>query len=148
MSLLELFRGGEHNRAISYFSSLVKIAFTDNALEKAEFEFLKKMAIKLNIDDAQFTKILENPDKHPIKAPFDYNDRIEQLYYFTQMIFMDDDIDIDEVLLVRKLIVGLGFPAKNAEKLADEAIHLVMNDNNLDDFTEAIKVVNSQDIND
>ncbi len=148
MSILDLFTGGERNRAISYFSSLVKMAFSDGALEKKELDFLQKMAVKFNIEDAEFTRILENPEKHPIKAPLDYNDRIEQLYYFTQMIFMDETVDMSEVKLLRRLAVGIGFPVKNVEKVADEAIHLVMNKRDLEEFTEAIKTVNSQDIYD
>ncbi len=100
------------------------------------------MAFELDISSIEFTKILRNPDKYPMDPPLDYNDRIEQLYFFTNMIFSDDKIKLDEVKLVRSLAVGLGFPTDNVEKVTDEAIHLVMNDNNLHDFSKAIKQVN------
>ncbi len=142
MSLLDLFTSGEHQKAKSYFAALVNIAFADGNMEKHELEFLNRMAIKLGISDEEYVKILENPNIYPIDSPLDYNDRIEQLYNFTRMIFSDDEIKLDEVKLVRRLAVGLGFPVKNAEKITDEAIHLIVNGNDLDNFTESIKAVN------
>lgn len=142
MSLLDLFTSGEHKKAKSYFAALVDIAFSDGNMEKPELEFLQKMSLNLGISNDEFVKILENPSKYPIDSPLDYNDRIEQLYNFTRMIFSDEEIKLDEVKLVRRLAIGLGFPVKNAEKITDEAIHLIMNKNDLDDFTESIKAVN------
>ena len=59
------------------------------------------------------------------------------------MIFSDNEVKLNEAKLVQQIAIGLGFPVDNAEKLTDEAIHLIMNDNNLDDFTRCIKEVNS-----
>lgn len=39
-------------------------------------------------------------------------------------------------------MIGLGFPLENAEKVTDEAIHLILNNNDLEDFSKAIKKVN------
>jgi len=143
MSFLDLFTSGEHKKARTYFSALIKIAFADGSMDKKELEFLEKMAHKLDISDSEFTKILEHPDDYPIDSPLDYNDRIEQLFNLTHMIASDDEIKLDEAKIVRKLAVGLGFPVKNVEKVTDEAIHLVINQNNLEDFNKAIKVVNA-----
>jgi len=143
MSLLDLFTSGEHKKARSYFAALVKIAFADDAMDKDELKYLENMASRMGIHDDEFTKILEHPEKYPLESPLDYNDRIEQLYRFIHMIYSDEEIKLNEVEVVRKLAVGLGFPTDNADKVTDEAIHLVMNSNDLDDFTRAIKQVNS-----
>jgi uncharacterized tellurite resistance protein B-like protein len=142
MSLLDLFTSGEHKKSKSYFAALVKIAFADEAMDKEELQYLEKMALKMGISDSDFTKILEHPEKYPIDSPLDYNDRIEQLFNFTKMIYSDDEVKLDEVKVMRRLTAGLGFPTDNVDKVADEAIHLIMNDNGLDDFTKAIKQVN------
>jgi len=142
MSLLDLFTSGEHKKAKTYFAALVKIAFADGAMDKRELKYLEKMALSLDISDTEFTKILEYPDKYPIDPPLDYNDRIEQLFNLTRMVFSDNEVKLNEARIVQRLAVGLGFPVDNAEKLTDEAIHLVMNNNNLDAFTKAIKQVN------
>jgi len=143
MSLLDLFTSGKHKKAKTYFADLVTIAFADSSLEKHELQYLEKMAYKLDISDSEFTRILEHPEKYMGETPIAYDERIEQLYFFTHMIYADDEVQIDEVKAMRKIAVGLGFPVKNAEVIADEAIHLVMNDNSLPDFTAAIKAVNT-----
>lgn len=142
MSLLDLFTSGEHIRARSYFAGLIQIAFADGSLDKKELKYLENMAFKLDITSSEFSKILAHPEKYPMDPPLDYNDRIEQLYNFTNMVFSDNEVKLDEVKLVRSLITGLGFPLDNVEKVTDEAIHLVMNNNSLHDFSKAIKQVN------
>ena len=142
MSLLDLFTSEAHKKARTYFSALVKIAFADGELDRKELKYLEKMAYQLDISDSEFTKILEYPEKYPLETPLDYDERIEQLYNFTNMVKSDDEIKFDEAFVVRKLAVALGFPTNNVEKVTDEAIHLVLNDNNLEDFNQAIKEVN------
>ena len=58
------------------------------------------------------------------------------------MIYADSEVSGDEAKVLRRICVGLGFPTDNAEKVADEAIHLILNDNDLEDFAKAIKYVN------
>ena len=58
------------------------------------------------------------------------------------MIFADEEVAKEEVGILRKIALALNFSDKNVEKVCDEAIHLVLNDNDLDDFTTAIKNVN------
>lgn len=143
MSLLDLFTSGKHRKAKTYFADLVKIAFADGAMDKNELRYLEKMADKLDISDSEFTKILEHPDKYTGETPISYDERIEQLYYFTNMILADNEVKLDEVKVIRKIAVGLGFPVKNVEVIADEAIFLVMNGNSLKDFNASIKAVNT-----
>ncbi len=142
MSLLDLFTSGEHKKAKSYFAALVKIAFIDSSMSDEELRYLERMSMNMGLSSDEFVKILNYPDKYPLDPPLDYNDRIEQLYNLTTMIFSDNEVKLDEVKLVRSLAVGLGFPTDNAEKITDEAIHLIMNNNTLHDFAKAIKQVN------
>lgn len=142
MSLLDLFTSGEHKKAKSYFAALVKIAFVDSSMSDEELRYLEKMSMNMGLSSDEFVKILKYPDKYPLDPPLDYNDRIEQLFNLTNMIFSDNEIKLDEVKLVRSLAIGLGFPTDNAEKITDEAIHLIMNKNNLHDFAKSIKQVN------
>ena len=142
MSLLDLFTSDSHKKSRTYFAALVKIAFADGAMDKDELKYLETMAGRMGISDSEFTKILEHPEKYPIDSPLDYDDRIEQLYNLVRMVFYDEEVKLNEVKVVRSLAIGLGFPTDNTDKITDEAIHLVMNNNDLDDFTAAIKEVN------
>ncbi len=142
MSIIDYFAKGEQKRNYGLFSYLVRIAKVDDVVTEGEEKFLKKVAFKLNIPESKTEEIIKNPKKFPMNAPYSYEDRIERLYRLTQMIYADGTPTIDEVNIMKKAIVALGFPTDNVDKLASEAVHLVMNDNDLEDFTQAIKNVN------
>ncbi|WP_299833987.1 TerB family tellurite resistance protein [uncultured Tenacibaculum sp.] len=143
MSISDLYASGKHKQEIGYFASVVKIALADNNITEGEQGLLDRAARKLNITEEEYKKILENPDSYPVNPPVGYHESIERLYLLTKMIFADDDVTKKEVVLLRKVATALTFPLDNVEKVCDEAIHLVMNNNDLEDFTTAIKKVNS-----
>ena len=143
MSISDLYSTGKHKQEIGHFTSIVKIAFADGKVTKGEEKQLLRVAKRLNISLEEFKLITKNPDKFPVNPPVSYNDRIERLYRLTKMIFADNNVDLKEVTLMRKIAIGLNFSLENAEKVCDEAIHLVMNNNDLDTFISAIKKVDS-----
>ena len=143
MSISDLYSSGKHKQEIGHFASIVKIAKIDNIITEGEQQLLDNAAKNLNITSEEYSDILKNPEKYPVNAPISYDERIERLYRLTKMIFADDSIDKNEVSLLRKIAIALQFPVDNAEKVCDEAIHLILNDNDLDDFTSAIKNVNA-----
>jgi uncharacterized tellurite resistance protein B-like protein len=142
MSIYELFPSGKHKQEIGHFASVVKMALVDNTITEGEQKLLDRTAKNLNISEEEYKTILKNPEAYPINPPVGYDESIERLYRLTKMIFADDNVNKDQVILMRKITTALSFPLDNVEKVCDEAIHLVMNNNDLDDFTEAIKKVN------
>ncbi|MCH3881360.1 MULTISPECIES: TerB family tellurite resistance protein [Tenacibaculum] len=142
MSISDLYSSGKHKQEIGHFASVVKIAKADGKISEGEEKLLLRAAKKLNISLEEFKIITANPEKFPVNPPVSYDERIERLYRLTKMIFADDEAELVEVKLMRKIAVGLHFSTENAEKVCDEAIHLVLNNNDLDSFTEAIKTVN------
>jgi len=142
MSISDLYSSGAHKRDLGHFSNIVKLALADDIITDEEQRLLDRMARRLDISDQDYKTILKNPTKYSMNPPVDYDRRIERLYNLTKMIFADSEVTGDEAKVMRKVAVGLGFPTDNAEKVVDEAIHLAMNDNGLEDFTKAIKRVN------
>ncbi len=142
MSISDLYSSGAHKNNMGHFACIVKLAMADDVITEGEQDLLKSLAKRLNISAEEYKKIAKNPDKYPINPPVSYDARIERLYNLTQMIFADDEVSKDEVSVLQRVAVGLGFPQDNAEKVSDEALHLVMNDNGLEDFMKAIKRVN------
>jgi hypothetical protein len=59
------------------------------------------------------------------------------------MILVVGEVDVLQVKLLRKVAIGLHFPFDNVNKLCDEAILLVTNENDLVNFTAVIKIVDS-----
>ncbi|MFY7670677.1 TerB family tellurite resistance protein [Tenacibaculum sp. MEBiC06402] len=142
MSISDLYSSGKHKQEIGHFASVVKMALIDNTITEGEQKLLDRTAKNLNISEEEYKTILKNPSAYPLNPPVGYDESIERLYRLTKMIFADDEVSKDQVILMRKIATALSFPMDNVEKVCDEAIHLVMNDNDLDDFTEAIKKVN------
>ena len=142
MSISDLYSSGAHKRDLGHFSNIVKLALADDIITDEELLLLDRMARRLNISDSDFKRVLIKPEKYAMNPPVGYEKRIERLFNLTKMIFADSEVTGDEAQVMRKVAIGLGFPTDNAEKVVDEAIHLAMNDNDLEDFTKAIKRVN------
>ncbi len=143
MAISDLYSSGKHKQEIGHFASIVKLAKSNGIISEGEQKLLDSASKKLNINEIEYAEILKNPEKYPVNPPINYDERIERLYRLTKMIFADEHVDKDQVSLMQKIAVALQFPTDNVEKVCDEAIHLVMNDNDLDDFTSAIKKVNA-----
>lgn len=143
MSISDLYSSGAHNKNISHFANIVRLALADNIIKKGEQKLLNRMAKNLGITKEEFKDILKNHQDYPIKPPVSYDERIERLFNLTRMIMADNKISKQQIVLLQRISIGLGFPKNNVKKINYEAIHLVMNDTNLDEFTRVIKEVNS-----
>lgn len=143
MSISDLYTSGKHKQEIGHFASIVKVAIVDGIITDGEQQLLDRTAKRLNISEEEYKAILKHPEKYPLNPPVSYVESIERLYRVTKMIFADGHVDKNQVILLRKTAIALSIPLDNVEKVADEAIHLVMNNNDLDDFTTAIKKVNA-----
>ncbi len=144
MAIADYFAKGEQKRNLGLFAYLVRIAKADEIISEGEKKLLKRTAFLLGIPESKYKEIIKNPNNYTLNTPYNYDERIERLYRLTQMIYADDTADIDEVNVLKKAIVALGFPTDNVDKIASEAVHLIMNDNDLEDFTKAIKNVNAE----
>lgn len=142
MSISDIYSSGKHKQELGHFASIVKIAQSDGIIATEELNLLQRAARKLHINEEEYESILKNPNKYPVNPPVNYDERIERLYRLTQMIFADNSVDPAQVVLLRKIAVALQFPLGNVEKVCDESLHLVMNNNDLDDYIIAIKKVN------
>lgn len=133
---------GEQKRNLSYFASIVKLALADGVITEGEEKLLKRLAKRFHILENKYKEILKNPEKYPVSTPYNYDERIEHLFDLAKIVCADDEVTSKETEVLRKICIGLGFQLDNIEKVTDEAIHLVLNDNDLEDFTKAIKYVN------
>ena len=133
---------GEQKRNLSYFASIIRLALADGVITEGEEKLLKKMAKRFHILESKYKEILEDPEKYPVSTPHNYDERIEHLFDLTKMVYADDEVTGEEAGVLRRICVGLGFPLNNVEKVTDEAIHLILNDSDLEDFTKSIKYVN------
>ena len=142
MGLSDYNLSGEQKRNIAHFASIVRLALADDVITEGEEKLLKRLANRFHILEEKHKEILENPNEYSQVTPHSYDERIAHLYDLAMMVFADGEASKLESEVLRKICIGLGFSVNNAEKVTDEAIHLILNDSDLDDFTKAIKQVN------
>ena len=144
MSISDLFDSGFRNRNKGHFSAIVRVALSDGGISPEEKHFLDKLAIKLEISQAEYEEILENPLKYPVNPPFMHTHRLERLYdlarmVYTQMSMLWQKKSID---LLTRFALALGFTAGNVNYIVDKALKLVDMNVDLDTFTYEMQHMN------
>ncbi|TBN03928.1 TerB family tellurite resistance protein [Hyunsoonleella flava] len=142
MSFSNLFDGGFKKRNKSHFAAIVRVAMADGVITDDEKAFLDRLARKLEIGDDDYKSILKDYNSHPINPPVSYDQRLERLYDLVRMIHVDTITGEPEMLLLKKIAVGLGFHAVNVKYIIDKALTLVSHGTDLDDFVDQIKNMN------
>ncbi len=142
MSISDYNLSGAQKRNLDHFASIVRLALSDNVIAEEEKDLLRRIAKRLHILEDKYNEILKNPTDYPVDAPQSYDERIEHLFDLTKMMFVDGKVANEEVNVLKKVSIGLGFPIKNVEKIVNKAIDLFEKDCDLECFSEAIKKVN------
>lgn len=142
MAISDLFDNEFRKRNKDHFASIVRVAMSDGVISESEQSFLDRLASRLNISEIDYKKILKDYESHPINAPVSYNERLERLYDLTRMVWADGIRQKDEVKLLRKFCVALGFHAVNVKYISKKALELVRGDHDLEEFIYGIKNMN------
>lgn len=142
MSISELFESGFLKRNQGHFASIVRVAMSDGVINEDEKAFLDRLATKLGVSDEEYKAILKNYKNHPINPPLSYDLRLERLYDLARMVRADDIEGPNQIGLLEKLCVGLGFSTDNVKYIADKALSLVYYGVDIDEFTDRMKSMN------
>lgn len=142
MSISDLFNSGFRNRNKGHFSAIVRVALSDGAITPEEQHFLDKLAIKLEISQAEYEEILENPLKYPVNPPLMHTHRLERLYDLARMVYADDVLGEKQRDLLTRFALALGFTAGNVGYIVDKALKLVDLNVDLDTFTYEMQHMN------
>ncbi|NND62467.1 MAG: TerB family tellurite resistance protein [Flavobacteriaceae bacterium] len=134
MSFTDLFESGEHNRNLSHFASIARIAFVDGELNEDEETLLNRFARKLNVSEMEYQDILKNPEKYPIHPPNSADVRLERMLDLFKMIFADNEIDDEERALLERYAIGLGYTQDLANKLIKRSIEIFNGGLDLEDY--------------
>ncbi len=142
MSFSDLFESGFKKRNEDHFASIVRVAMSDGIINEAEKAFLDRLATQLDITEGDFKAILKDYKSYPLNAPHSYDHRLERLYDLARMVWADHIEGPNQVGLLEKLCIGLGFNQDNVKYIADKALTLVHYEVNLDEFTQKMKKMN------
>jgi len=138
MNISDIYLSIGQKRNISHFANIVRIAKSDNQISTEEVAFLAKVSKKYNITDENFKKILKSPESVPTIAHLDCIERIERLYELILMVKADRHIENEEVLMLRRIVIGLAFPLNRVEMIVDHALEIDVEQTSMDIFTDKI----------
>lgn len=134
MSFSDLFDSEFKQRNKGHFSSIVRLALADGFFAPEEKEFLDKLAIRLEISPAEYVEILGNPSKYPINPPYLNSMRLERLYDLARIVRVDHILGDNQEVMLKKLCLGIGFTLQNVDVVVSEALLLVDDNTDIDDF--------------
>ena len=134
MSYYELVKEGHQTRNKAHFASIASIAMSDGKISDDEQVLLKSLAIKLEVDDSDVYKILQDPTKYPIIPSNSVEERLERLHDLFDMIFSDNRIDAKELGLITKYAIGLGYNSKTANDLIQNSIDIYTGGISFDEY--------------
>ncbi len=142
MSISDLFDSAFKKRNEDHFAAIVRLAMEDCVITDEEKAFLDRLARNLSISEADYKGILKDYKSHKINPPTSYNRRLERLYDLARIVYADHIKDVEQVILLRKIAVGLGFTPENVKYVVDKALDLVNDGVDVDDFITKIKNMN------
>tara|TARA_R110002074_G_scaffold135436_11_gene280043 strand:- start:4157 stop:4588 length:432 start_codon:yes stop_codon:yes gene_type:complete len=142
MSFSDLFESGFKKRNEEHFAAIVRVAMSDGIINEAEKAFLDRLATRLDITERECKAIVKDYKCHPINAPHSYDLRLERLYDLARMVWADHIEGPNQVGLLERLCIGLGFNQDNVKYIVDKALTLVHYEVDLDEFTEKMKKMN------
>lgn len=142
MSFSDLFDSEFKTRNKGHFSAIVRVALADEIVVPEEKIFLDKLASRLEISEAEYNEILENPSKYPINPPYLYEHRLERLYDLARMVHIDHHLGDKQDVLLRKFALALGFTPENVNHIVDKAFVLVDKKVDLDTFVFEMQNMN------
>ncbi|RNC87946.1 MAG: TerB family tellurite resistance protein [Winogradskyella sp.] len=142
MSTSDFFESGFLKRNRGHFASIVRVAMSDGVINDDEKAFLDRLAAKLDVSEDEYKAILKDYKSHSINPPMSYDTRLERLYDLARMVRADDIEGPNQVALLEKLSVGLGFNHENVKYIADKALSLVYYGVDQDEFSDRMKKMN------
>ncbi len=142
ISISDLFDSGFQKRNQDHFAAIVKVAMSDGIITEEEKAFLDRLARRLDISEDDYKEILKDYNSHPINPPSNYEKRLERLFDLSRMVYADNIKGDEQVILLQKLGIGLGFRTENVKYVVDKALNLVDQGVDSDVFAEEIKNMN------
>ena len=140
MSFSNLYTSRFKTRNRDHFAAIVRLALADGKISDEEQAFINRTAINLEIDEAEVDNIIENINDYPINPPVSKQIRLERLYDLTRMVFADNIADEAEKKLMKRLIIGLGFEADNADYIVEKSFEEILKGSDEDEFIAAFLV--------
>jgi uncharacterized tellurite resistance protein B-like protein len=122
----------DHGRTIGrqHYLNLIEVFRINGKTSPAEYELLKKEGVKFGLTDEEIERLIHQTSHEPYHAPYSLEDKFEQLYNVAEMVLADDDVTDDEIRLLRRFAIEVGFDDRAIDILRDVLIGGIRNKEN------------------
>jgi len=134
MPIVDLYENSEKRNNLAHFAAIASLAAVDGEINPSEQKVIDKFAVKLDISGDEIKEIMKKENKYPIEAPYESEKRLERLYDLFRIIFADHIIDEDEIRLIKKYALALGYSPAKAEKVIRRSIILFRGKFDFEDY--------------
>ena len=134
MPILDLYYHSEQKKNLAHFASMASLAAVDGEINPNEKAVLDRLANKLDISDEDYKEVMKKSNKYPIEPQNDAEKRLERLYDLFRMIFADHDVDDEEMVLLKKYAIGIGFPLEKVDRLIEVSVAIFSGRIPFDDY--------------
>ena len=139
MSFSQLYSPAFRERNRDHFAAIVRIALSDGIISEEEEAFINLTAINLDIEESEVAKIKANLDAYPINPPATRERRLERLFDLSRMVFADHIADDAERNLLKRLVIGLGFPTEDVNEIIEKSFIEIQKGSSEEDFVTSFK---------
>ncbi|MCX2718839.1 TerB family tellurite resistance protein [Lentiprolixibacter aurantiacus] len=107
---------------MAHFATLASLAAVDGELNPQEKKLIDRFADKLDITEAEYKEVMDKSNRYPIDPSHSKKERYERLFDLFRIIYADHEFAADELGLVKKYVLGLGFPTNQADSIIERSI--------------------------
>ncbi|TAI47243.1 TerB family tellurite resistance protein [Flagellimonas allohymeniacidonis] len=124
MPILDLYEHGEQRSNLAHFATLASLAAVDGVVNEKEKAILEKFAFQLNITEKEYKEVMKKENKYPIETPHSSEQRLKRLFDFFRMVFADNQIEEEQMILIEKYAIGLGYSPEGAKELIKKSFDI------------------------
>lgn len=139
MSIIDLYQSTEHRNNLAHFSAIISLALTDGVINPEEETKIAGFARKLDISESEKEEIIKNPAKYPLITPVSSEKRAERLYDFFRIVYADHYIDDEELALLKRYAIGLGYKSEQVEVIIKKSMKIFGGEIEFEDYQYLMK---------
>lgn len=139
MSFTDLYGNSAHRKNLAHFAAMASLAASDGVVNDEEKQLLNRFARKLNITDEEYAEVMDPSNKYPINPPSNAERRLERLYDLLRIIFADHIIEHEEMVVLKRYAIGLGFTIEKADSVIEKSVAIFSGRIDFDDYLYLLK---------
>lgn len=139
MPIIDLYTTSEQRRNLAHFATLASLAAVDGEVSVREKALLDSFAMKLSITKEEYKEVMKKSNKYPIQPYNNEEERYERLYDLFRIIYADHSIEDEQMILLKKYAIGLGFPSKKANKILEKSVAIFSGKIDFKDYLHILK---------